>query len=217
MDLKRILALLGDYYHPKEWIQASLNQALEILNENETYEIVDIEVNQLTSELQKQPDAVILFKEDRLNPNDDQVNTWMTEEIGQAIEQYVSKGGGWLAWHSGLASYPVEGAYTRLLKGHFEYHPVPHPQVQYTALSGDHPFGTSSFELKDEHYFVKVNDQETTIFLTSKSEEGHSIAGWFHPHGEGRVCCLAPAHNEEGLLNSKFIQVLTKTIDYVSR
>ncbi|WP_121612690.1 hypothetical protein [Mesobacillus foraminis] len=64
---------------------------------------------------------------------------------------------------------------------------------------------------------MKVNDKETTIFLTSASEEGQSIAGWFHAHGQGQVCCLIPAHNEDGLLNAPFTHLLARTIEWVSR
>ena len=214
--MKRILTILGDYYHPEKYSKAALEQALVLLNEKEEIECIDIQVSQLKEELEKQPDAVILFKEDRINPNDENVDTWMTKEIGEAITQYVKNGGGWLAWHSGLASYSIEGAYVKMLKGHFEYHPVNHPQVKYTHVQGDHPFGSISFEIKDEHYFVKVNEAETNVFLESDSEEGHSIAGWYHDYGKGRVCVLAPAHNEAGLLNADFTQLLAKTIEWVN-
>jgi type 1 glutamine amidotransferase len=214
--LKRIVALLGDYYHPYEYSKASLNQALALLNENEEFVCIEIQTNQLQKELEQQPDAVILFKEDRVNPTDEKVETWMTEEIGQAIRQYVKQGGGWLAWHSGLASYSTEGAYIQMLKGHFEYHPVNHPQVKYSSVQDDRYFGPISFEIKDEHYFVNVNEEETNIFLESNSEEGNSIGGWLHEYGKGRVCCLIPAHTDEGLLDKNVTQLLAKTIEWVS-
>jgi type 1 glutamine amidotransferase len=214
--MKRIVAVLGDYYHPQKYSKAALDQALVLLNEKEKIDCVEIQISQLKEELEKQPDAVLLFKEDRLNPTDEKVDTWMTEEIGQAITQYVNNGGGWLAWHSGLASYSIESTYVQMVKGHFEYHPVNHPQVKYTDVRGDHPFGSISFEIKDEHYFVTVNEKDTNVFLESDSEEGHSIAGWYHDYGNGRVCSLVPAHNEEGLLHSDFTQLLAKTIEWVS-
>jgi type 1 glutamine amidotransferase len=215
--MKKIVVLLGDYYHPKERINASLDQALTLLNEQEKMECVSIETNQIIEELKKKPDAVILFKEDRVTPTDDKINTWMTEEIGEAIAAYVEQGGGWLGWHSGLASYPVESSYTRMLRGYFEYHPNQHSQVKYSSIKGNDTFGPVSFEIKDEHYFVKVNKEETNVFLTSESEDGNSTAGWFHDYGKGRVCCLTPAHNKEGLLDETFTQLLAKTIKWVSR
>ncbi|MBO1511334.1 ThuA domain-containing protein [Metabacillus bambusae] len=214
--MKKIVALLGDYYHSEEGIQASLNRALTLLNENEKVECIEIQTSQLIEELKKKPDAVILFKEDRVNPTDEKVDTWMTDEIGETIAQYVDQGGGWLGWHSGLASYADESSYTKMLKGYFEYHPELHSQVKYTSVKGNDVFGPVSFEIIDEHYFVKINQEETNIFLKSESEEGQSIAGWFHDYGKGRVCCLTPAHNKEGLLDPRFTELLSKTIKWVS-
>ena len=213
--LKRIIAVLGDYYHPEEYSKASLHQALRLIHEKEKVECIEIKASQLKEELINQPDAVILFKEDRVNPTEEVVDTWMTAEIGEAITRYVDQGGGWLAWHSGLASYQVESSYVQMLKGSFDYHPLNHPQVKYTDVQGNHPFGPISFEIKDEHYFVTVNEAETTIFLRSDSDEGHSVAGWYHEFGKGKVCCLAPAHNKEGLLDQEFTQLLAKTIEWV--
>ncbi len=215
--MKRIVAVLGDYYHPKEWINASLDHALGLLNENEKVECVEVQTSQLSEELAKKPDAVILFKENRVNPTDEKVDMWMNEEIGEAITEYVNQGGGWLGWHSGLASYEIDSSYTNLLKGHFEYHPVQHSQVKYTSVQENDVFGPTSFDLLDEHYFVKVKEEETNVFLKSESEDGHSIAGWYHHFGKGKVCCLTPAHNKEGLLNEDFTQLLAKTLEWVCR
>ncbi|PGT80602.1 ThuA domain-containing protein [Bacillus sp. AFS040349] len=214
--MKRIVALLGDYYHPKEWSISALNKALTLLNKEENIECKIIQTSQIQEELSKKPDAVILFKEDRLNPTDENVETWMTEDVAEAIAQYVNQGVGWLAWHSGLASYSIESSYTKMLKGHFEYHPVKHAQVKYTSLEGNDLFGPVSFEILDEHYFVKVDEENTNVFLKSQSVDGNSIAGWSHHYGEGRVCCLTPAHNEEGLVHEDFIRILASTIEWVS-
>ncbi|MDQ0229010.1 ThuA domain-containing protein [Metabacillus malikii] len=213
--MKRIIAVLGDYYHPKERIVDSLHHAVKFISELEDIDLVEIQLEQLCSELGKKPDAVILFKENRINPTDEKVDTWMTEEIGTAITEYVNQGGGWLGWHSGLASYPPDSNYIKLLKGHFEYHPELHQQVKYTSVDGNDSFGAVAFDILDEHYFVNVNEAETNIFLTSQSEDGHSVAGWSHSFGNGRVSCLTPAHNKEGLENGEFIKLLAKTIKWV--
>jgi len=215
--MKKVVIISGDYYHRKEWINASLDQALTLLSENEKVEYVDIHTDELLEELKNNPDAVILFKEDRVNPTEDKIDTWMTEEIDEAIAAYVQQGGGWLGWHSGLASYAIDSSYSQMLKGYFEYHPNHHSQVKYSSVSGNDVFGPVSFEIIDEHYFVKVKEEETTIFLTSESEDGSSAAGWFHEFGKGRVCCLTPAHNKEGLLDDSFTQLLAKTIEWVSK
>ena len=213
--MKRIVAIIGDYYHRKEWIQASLEQALTILNANQQVECAIIQTSELINELENKPDAVILCKEDRLNPTDENTETWMTEMMSDSIAQYVEQGGGWLSWHSGLASYSTDSSYSKVVKGYFEYHPEQHSQVKYISIK-DEAFGPISFELLDEHYFVNVKEKETNVFLESESEDGSSFAGWYHDYGQGRVCCLTPAHNKEGLLDQDFTQLLANTIEWVS-
>ncbi|WP_275955388.1 hypothetical protein [Metabacillus halosaccharovorans] len=43
--MKKIVAIIGDYFHRKEWIQASLEQAVTILNENQQMECTIIRVS----------------------------------------------------------------------------------------------------------------------------------------------------------------------------
>lgn len=212
----RIAAVLGDYYHPSEWAKDSLERSL---NPDSTK--VDIKINyypheQLREALSDQPDAVILFKENRLNPKEEKVELWMTEEIELEITRYVANGGSWLAWHSGLASYPAESLYTKMVKGYFLYHPEKHQPVHYKSVTENsitpHPV---SFEVVDEHYFVHCDEEDTNIFLVSESIDGKAAAGWCHSYKNGKVCCLTPAHNKEGLLDSEFLSLLGRCVNWL--
>lgn len=213
--MKRIVAILGDYYHPYEWIKSSLDQALNEFREMDKVELVVISTDQLEDELKRHPDGVILFKENRLNPTDNVVNHWMDDSVQKSITDYVENGGGLLAWHAGLASYPTEGQFVKMLRGYFEYHPVEHQVVYYTSTQETDSINLVDFEFKDEHYFVKVDEENTTVFLKSGSVDGISIGGWRHTYGNGRVCCLTPAHNQEGLLDPKFTSLLGEMIKWV--
>lgn len=206
---KRIIAMVGDFYHKEEWAVASLNKALEKLQE------VSVEyasAENIIEHLQSKPDAVVLFKENRLNPQDEEIQTWMDDEVASAISQYVQDGGGWVAWHSGLASYENIEAYTSMLKGYFEYHPDKHQVVTYKTVEGTTIAKNGEFEFLDEHYFVFCDEENTNVFLTSESVDGSSIAGWTHEYGKGRVVCLTPAHLEEGLLNPMMTSLLANSI-----
>lgn len=207
---KRIIAMVGDFYHKEEWAVASLNKALERLPE------VTVEyalAENIIENLQTNPDAVVLFKENRLNPQDEVIETWMDDEVATAISQYVQDGGGWVAWHSGLASYENIEKYTSMLRGYFEYHPDKHQVVTYKMVAGTEiTSDESEFEFLDEHYFVFCDEDNTNIFLTSESVDGSSIAGWTHEYGKGRVVCLTPAHLEEGLLNQMLTSLLANSI-----
>ena len=207
----RITAVLGDYYHPEGWSRESLVEALKTI---EDLQINYCNYEQLEDELSNQPDAVILFKENRLNPNEEIVDHWLTEELSLKINRYVSNGGGWLAWHSGLASYSPESAYTQMLKGYFLHHPEKHQMVQYKSVPGNGININSSFEVLDEHYFVHCDEESTEVFLLSESIDGHAAAGWSHSFGEGRVCCLTPTHNKDGLLNPDFLSLLGNCVNW---
>ncbi|MBS4205949.1 ThuA domain-containing protein [Lederbergia citrea] len=207
---KRVIAFVGDFYHKKEWAVASLNKALESVPE---VSVEYLSAENMIEHLRSNPDSVILFKENRLNPQDDEIKTWMDDEVASAISEYVKEGGCWIAWHSGLASYENITEYTSLLKGYFEHHPDKHQVVTYISEPGtdiiDHHV---QFEILDEHYFVYCDEDNTNVFLKSKSVDGSSIAGWTHEYGHGRVVCLTPAHLEEGLLHPIFIELLTNSI-----
>jgi len=205
---KRVLAVLGDFYHKEELANQALDAAVQQLDQ------IKVEygtVQNLVTSLQTKPDVVILFAENRLNPQEQVVNTWMDDAAAKAIHTYVSEGGGWIAWHSGLASYENIQEYTSLLRGYFKHHPEKHQIVTYYGDSID------SFEILDEHYFVHCDVDNTNVFLKSESVDGSSIAGWEHPVGEGRVVCLAPAHREEGLLHPTLVKLLANSIKSLLR
>ncbi|MDN4523938.1 ThuA domain-containing protein [Fictibacillus fluitans] len=205
----KVFAVLGDYYHKGEWAKAALDRAVA----GNVHEIIEVRAEELKDWLAEQPDAVILFKENRLNPQDEDVLHWMTEETEIAITDYVANGGGWLAWHAGLASYNHEGEYIGMLRGSFDYHPQEHQIVSYKQTENS-PFPAPEFELTDEHYFVHCDTDQSTVFLESESVDGSSIAGWYHTYGDGHVCCLTPAHNQEGLLNPYFLQILGECVQW---
>jgi type 1 glutamine amidotransferase len=204
--MKQIVAVVGDYYHRAEDSQAALSESLKSLIDSGEISLRYIRIEQMESALAEQPDAVILFAENRITPQEDEKARWMTTEISTSIAQYVEAGGGWLAWHSGLASYEEEGSYISMLKGRFLHHPALHQPVTYIAED------QFAFEIIDEHYFVACNEEQTEVFLRSESVDGSSIAGWRHPFGEGRVCCLTPAHRQEGLLHPEVLKLLEQSV-----
>jgi len=197
--MKKIIAVVGDYWHKTKMIQEALEQATESLN---GVNVTFVEHTELAEALISKPDAVVLFKQNPLNAPDEPFNPWMTTDIEAAILAYVEGGGSWLAWHTGLAGYDKEGTYVGMLRGRFIHHPDM-KTVTYCRTDG-----TEVMMLHDEHYFVEVDEAGTDVYLTSRSADGESLAGWAHACGQGRVCCLAPAHARDALLDSGFQSVL---------
>lgn len=209
--VKKIFAVLGDYYHEQDLATKSLEKAIGKLK----VQVIYLSVDELVVRLDEQPDLVILFAENRLNPEDENVETWMTVKESTEIEKYVINGGSWLAWHSGLASYENIEQYIKVLRGYFLSHPDEHQMVKYridpnTTIVEKQP----EFEYLDEHYFVQIEEEQTNIFLRSDSVDGSSIAGWHHEYGAGKVLCLTPAHLEEGLMHDQFLQILRQSVKW---
>ncbi|PPA69116.1 ThuA domain-containing protein [Jeotgalibacillus proteolyticus] len=207
---KRIVAVLGDFYHKKDNLIKSMELGLK--RAEAEVEVEYSTARELSDQLKSLPDAVILSTENRLNPEDDNVETWMDERVAKEISDYVKNGGSWLAWHSGLASYDDLTDYTDMLRGHFKFHPKEHQEVTYFPEQGTAYESLSTFILVDEHYFVHCDDNHEGIFMRSESIDGSSIAGWSHTYGKGKVVCLTPAHNEAGLADAAFIDVLRKSL-----
>jgi len=210
--MKTIYAVVGDYYHRESDIREALDAALAPLTDAGTHRLVYGEAERLSAILEEKPDAVVLFKENRLKPQEDPEALWMTEEIGEAISRYVREGGGWLAWHAGMASFAPDSPYIRMLKGGFLSHPQLQQTVRYEGCAPDDPARAVAFAMRDEHYFVSCDEDGTEVFLRSESVDGRSVAGWRHAHGQGRVVCLTPAHNREGLLLPAFQQILLGSV-----
>lgn len=206
---KKVLAILGDFYHDEALAKQSFELAIQ---EIDRVDLKYTTVGHLVESLKSKPDLVVLFAENRLNPEDAKVNTWMDGHAVKAIRDYVNDGGGWLAWHSGLASYEKFTDYTAMLHGYFEHHPVEHRVVTYSASGSSIIHSNEKFEFLDEHYFVTCDEENTNVFLRSESVDGSSTAGWEHPFGKGRVICLTPAHLKEGLLHPSLIKLLVTSI-----
>lgn len=203
--MKKVTALLGDYWHQEEPLKKGLENAITPIKDKLTISYIKYE--DFPDLLEDQPNLIIISKENRLNPQNETIQTWMTPEIGQALNDYVKSGGSILAWHSGLAEYAADGEYIAMLRGRFEYHPPGLQQVTYYHK-------TESFSLGDEQYFVQCQTENTEVFLTSSSAEGESIAGWQHLHGNGRVCCFTPAHTQEALFDLNVSHLLLEKIKW---
>lgn len=209
----KVIAAVGDYYHDVDLFKKAFSNVLSNIAD------LDLEFvprEELIEKLEGKPDVVVLASENRLNPDEEEVNTWLTESDEMKITNYVNNGGSWFAWHSGLASYETNSSYIDMLGGHFTHHPDDHVNVRYD-FKGDHELtkGKKSFEIIDEHYFIK-SDKDISIFLTSTSEHGESVAGWTKSYGEGKICCYTPAHNKEGLMHAAVQSDLTHIVNWLA-
>lgn len=212
--MKKILALVGDFYHSRDNLLMALKEAASTAFDS--FEIKEACIENFEELLMDGPDAVVISAENRINPQDEAIKYWMTEEIEKKIREYVEDGGRLFVWHSGLASYPEEGEFCQLVRGYFKFHPDKHKPVRYHT-SGKAVLDSTAydFQILDEHYFVFCDKDNTNIYLYSESEDGNSIAGWWHTVKSGKVVALTPAHSEDGLLDKNFQQLLSSVLIFL--
>jgi len=209
---KRICAFVGDFYHKYEITIPAVKKAVEMLGDTAALE--DCKAENIPQILPTNPDAVILVREDRLNPEDEVVNHWLTPEMDEEITSYVKNGGSLIAMHTAIASYPQDSKYVDMLKGYFISHPPEHYKVRYTS-NENLPFNNAKpydFAVMDEHYVTHVDEANTNVFMRLSSDYGEHAAGWCHKYGKGKVIVLVPTHNKEGFEHPETIRLINDAI-----
>lgn len=158
---------------------------------------------------------VILTKSNHISSAD--WSGWMTDDVQSAFADYVRRGNGLLAIHSGTADYQEMTVLRSLLGGVFTHHPEQcavnmEPQT-------DHPLTTDipPFTLKDEHYFMAMYDPQVDVFMTTRSKHGQQPAGWRRTEGTGRVAVLTPGHNLEVWLHPSYQALLLNALRWCGK
>jgi hypothetical protein len=202
-----VLAVLGDYYHDP----AVLIEALEHLPGRSRYRMLFHTVPRgFPRQATEGAQILLLARMGRLEP-EKSGELWLSGSDEQFISDFVKQGGGLLALHAALASYPAGGPLHTLLRGRFVHHPPLHPAVRYTVRQpgGEITREVEGFTVEDEQYFVELETGATeTLLLSRTPEHGRSPAGWAHRFGAGRVCVLAPGHSTPALLHPAMQRLL---------
>ena len=207
----RAIVFCDDRWHPASIVHSGLEPL-----QQEGFEFDWVEnVSDWPVEQMFEYPVVALAKANNVSSTDESL--WMTEEIEQAFREYVGKGNGLLALHSGTAGYEHAAVLRGLLGGVFASHPEQCP-VTVEVQTG-HPLtaGSSSFTVKDEHYFMELDDAQVDVFLTTRSEHGSQPGGWTRPEGDGRVCVLTPGHNVEVWLHPSFQALLHNALQWCGK
>jgi uncharacterized protein len=192
------LVLCDDYWHPA-WVPREGLSALK--DQGFAFDWIE-DARDWSAERMATYPLVILTKSNHISSTDR--SGWMTDEVQSAFADYVRKGNGLLAIHSGTADYQEMTVLRNLLGGVFTHHPeqcavTMEPQASHPLTTGIPPF-----TLKDEHYFMAMYDPQADVFMTTRSEHGLQPAGWRRTEGAGRVAVLTPGHNMEIWLHPSY-------------
>jgi uncharacterized protein len=207
----KTLVLCDDYWHPAQVPREGLGALTGV---EFAFDWIENTRDWSPESMMNYP-LVILTKSNNVSATDQ--TGWMTDTVQAAFSDYVHKGNGLLAIHSGTAEYSEMPVLRRLLGGVFIRHPEQCP-VTVIPQAG-HPLcaGSASFTLKDEHYFMVLDDQQADVFMTTTSEHGEQPGGWRRVEGDGRVAVLTPGHNVEVWLHSSFQALLLNAARWCSK
>jgi uncharacterized protein len=201
----KILVLCDDYWHPARIPREGLGK---LESNGFSFDWIENAHEWSPEHMAKYP-LVILTKSNNVSSSDQ--TGWMDDTVQAAFADHIRKGNGLLAIHSGTADYEQKPVLRSLLGGVFTQHPdqcevTLQPKVGHPLSAGCDPF-----TLKDEHYFMALDDPQSTVFMTTKSEHGEQPGAWTRMEGSGRVAVLTPAHNLEVWLHPTF-QTLLRSI-----
>jgi type 1 glutamine amidotransferase len=202
----KTLVLCDDYWHPARVPRAGLSG---LIAQGFDFDWIE-DAREWSAERMAAYPLVILTKSNHISSSDQ--SGWMTEEVQSAFAEYVRKGHGLLAIHSGTAGYQEMPVLRSLLGGVFTHHPE--QCMVSMELQTNHPLITDipPFTVKDEHYFMSMYDSQANVFMTSYSEHGEQPAGWRRTEGNGRVAVLTPGHNLEVWLHPSYQALLLNAL-----
>jgi type 1 glutamine amidotransferase len=208
----RALVLCDDHYHPAHVAREGLDR----LASGGEYAWDWIEdAHEWSAERMADYPVVVFVKSNDVSAADS--SEWMTPEAEHAFLEYVRAGNGLLVVHSGSAGYKETPVLRALMGGVFDHHP---PQCMVTVEpAAGHPLtaGSTPFTVKDEHYFMLLDDPQVDVFMTTTSEHGTQPGGWTRTEGAGRVCMLTPGHNVEVWLEPSYQTLLGNALHWCAR
>lgn len=205
-----ILVFCDDPWHPGSVIKKGLSF---LKHEDYSFEWV-YDAGKWSSHNLSSYSMVILAKTN--NKSSTNKNSWMTIEIEHLFKDYVQNGGSFLVLHSGCAGYEKSLTLRALMGGVFSHHPE---QCKVNSIPlRDHSLtkGCESFELKDEHYFITMDDNNPDIFMTTESEHGAQPGAWRRTEGKGKIAVFIPGHNLEVWMNASFQKLLGNIFDWLN-
>jgi type 1 glutamine amidotransferase len=239
----RALALIGDRYHNPDYIRVSLDKVFKELNIPIDY---TIQYDQISRSLLKNyqlflclrdgmiwpdgylgPDAYTSYEHDLENPaqfSEPKPETWMTEEQGAAIKEFVNVGNGFYALHNCSHISLSSKNYRDVMGGAYVGHPPLRP-FRVRASENKHPItqGIGEFMVNDEQHYVDFDKDRKHIILEAENIDGlvyenhgpKSIAGWAYDFGKGRVVFTAAGHTIHAMWVLEYLEVQKRSVRWL--
>jgi hypothetical protein len=239
----RALALIGDRYHNPDYIRVSLDKVFKSLEIPIDYTIQYDQISQKTLKGYQiflclrdgmiwpdgylGPDAYTAYEQNLENPDQfskPKPETWMTEEQGAAIKEFVSAGNGFYALHNCSHISLSSKNYRNVMGGAYIGHPPLRP-FRVSATGASHPItrGMKPFMVNDEQHYVEYDKDRKHVILESENVDGlvyeklgaKSIAGWAYDFGSGRVVFTAVGHTIHAMWIPEHVELQKRAVRWL--
>ncbi len=214
-----VLLLCDDTWHPAEIIERGLN-AMD--REEMTFQVVKTAKDILTPEYVRRYDALVNCHGSSINASNSApwFEKGVTEFGPEEFRDYVFKGGGLVAVHSGLtvaSETAPQPAYTEVVGSCFVSHPPREMVHVRVTAENEITRGVRGFSERDEHYQLKITAKDIEPFLETVSDHGGvTISGYRRHFGRGRVAVLTPGHTLAVWNNPEFQKLLKNAIRWAA-
>jgi type 1 glutamine amidotransferase len=239
----RALALVGDRYHNPDYIRVSLDKVFHELDIAVDY---TMDYASLSAALLKPyqlllilrdgmiwpggysgPDAYTAYETNLENAEDFPAAksvSWMREEQGLAVKNFVEAGGGFYPLHNSSHISLSSKNYREVMGGAYFGHPPLRP-FQVHATANAHPItaGMKPFIVNDEQHYVDYDKDPRYVILESENLDGltyegrgtKSPAGWAYDFGKGRVVFTAVGHTIHAMWNPQYVELQKRSIRWL--
>jgi len=239
----RALALIGDRYHNPDYIRVSLDRVFGDLDIPIDYTIAYDKLSRnLLSSYQLfvclrdgmiwpkgylGPDAYTAYEADLENStafSKPVPESWMTEEQGAAVKEFVNAGNGFYALHNSSHISLSAKSYRDVMGGAYIGHPPLRP-FRVRVVNSDHPItqGISEFVVNDEQHYVEYDKDRKYVILESENLDGlnyqnlgpKAVGGWAYEFGQGRVVFTAVGHTIHAMWNPQYVELQKRSVKWL--
>src|SRR5689334_15835055 len=239
----RALALIGDLYHNADYIRVSLDRLFKEAGIAVDYTIL---YDQLSRDLLKNYDLFLCLRDGMIWPNgylgpdaytdyaqglendfpEPKPESWITEEQGAAVKDFVTAGGGFYSLHNNSHVSLSSKNYRDVMGGAYVGHPALRP-FQVRVVNKEHTItqGIQDFMVNDEQHFVDYDKDPKYVILESENLDGleyethgkKSVAGWAYPYGKGRVVFTAIGHTNHAMWAPAYFELQKRAVKWLLR
>ena len=237
----RALALIGDRYHNADYIRVSLDRVFRQVGVSVDYTIL---YEQLSRDLLARYDLFVCLRDGMIWPDgylgpDDYTHyaqglendfpeakpqSWITEEQGAAVRDFVAGGGGFYSLHNNSHVSLSSRNYREVMGGAYIGHPPLRP-FQVRVVNRTHPItqGAQDFMVNDEQHFVAYDKDPKYVILESENLDGleyenhgrKSVAGWAYDYGKGRVVFTAVGHTNHAMWVPAYFEIQKRAVKWL--